>query len=123
MAVRKEDLYESQAHVVAFPTQLVRARIARHRRIEMARRRLCAGVVVLVAVGAFLFTGGVGTSAPGSVAGAPATVVLHKGQTLWDLAERYAPERIDPRAYVDVLLELNHLAAPPPAGTELVLPR
>jgi hypothetical protein len=48
---------------------------------------------------------------------------MRSGQTLWDLAERYAPTSTDPRAYVDQVLELNHLSGVPAAGVRVRLPR
>ena len=38
----------------------------------------------------------------------PANVTVHRGDTLWDIASRVAPDR-DPRAEVAVLQRLNHL--------------
>jgi hypothetical protein len=40
---------------------------------------------------------------------APKKVVIGPGQTLWAVAELYAPESVDPRAYVDALVEINDL--------------
>jgi hypothetical protein len=42
---------------------------------------------------------------------------------VWDIAERYAPPSIDPRAYMDEILQLNHLRTVPAAGVRIRLPR
>jgi hypothetical protein len=49
--------------------------------------------------------------------------VVHSGDTLWGIAERYAPDGIDKRAYVDALADLNELSGVPRAGQRIVLPR
>lgn len=88
-----------------------------------ARRRRRAGVFVLAAT----LAGGLLAAAPRGEAlasrpGAPARVVLGPGDTLWGVAERYAPQGVDPRAYVDALIELNDLRAAPEPGRRLRLP-
>jgi hypothetical protein len=51
-------------------------------------------------------------------------VVVEPGQTLWDLADRYAPEGMDLRAYVDAVVGLNDLDGRAPfAGERLRLPK
>jgi hypothetical protein len=50
-------------------------------------------------------------------------VVVERGITLWDLAARYAPERVDVRAWVDAVIALNDLGGPPAAGERVRLPR
>jgi Tfp pilus assembly protein FimV len=55
---------------------------------------------------------------------APKRVVVRPGQTLWAIAERYAPASVDPRAYVDALVEINdldHAGVQP--GDRIRLPR
>jgi nucleoid-associated protein YgaU len=42
-------------------------------------------------------------------AGAPVSVTVHSGDTLWSIATRVAPDR-DPRAEVATLQQLNHLS-------------
>jgi LysM domain len=78
------------------------------------------GLVVLAVVTATLLAGG---TAPASRPGAPRAVVVHSGDTLWGIAERYAPDGIDKRAYVDALADLNELSGVPRAGQRIVLPR
>lgn len=135
MALRREDVYAGfdgsisnrvvsrPADVVCFPTIAVRRRAARRRRVALARRRLAASAVVVVLAGGFLLAGGPGANAPASRPGAPKAVVLQAGDTLWDVAGRYAPDSVDTRAYVDALLEINHLQGAPSAGMRLKLPR
>ena len=121
MAVRREDLFEAPgAVVVAFPTELVRARA--RRRDLVVRRRRAAGMLVAVAVSVFLLAT---DPAPESAASAPAprVVTLAAGDSLWDLAEAYAPEGSDPRAYVAEVRELNGLFGTPRAGAVVRLPR
>lgn len=63
------------------------------------------------------------SSAPTSRGSAPPAVTLAHGETLWELAVRYAPSDIDRRAYVDELVALNRLEGPPLAGQRIHLPR
>jgi hypothetical protein len=65
----------------------------------------------------------VGGRAPAARGGGPRSVVMAPGQTVWELAERHAPDGADPRAYVDAVLEMNHLAGPPEPGQRIRLPR
>jgi nucleoid-associated protein YgaU len=127
MALRREDLgvigYESDAAVLTFPTSAVRRRAARQRKVALARRRLAAGAAVVGLTFAFLLAGGPGGNSVASRSGAPRAVVVHSGDTLWDLAGRYAPDSVDPRAYVDAIQELNGLEGAPAAGMRLKLPR
>jgi hypothetical protein len=124
MALRSEDLvYRHDARVVEFPLHVVAARARRRARLVMMRRRIVSlSVVVLIAAGV-LAGGGIGHSQVASAPGAPRSVTLAPGQTLWDLARRHAPQRIDPRVYIEAVLALNGLEAPPQAGTRLRLPR
>ncbi len=52
----------------------------------------------------------------------PPVVTLQAGDTIWGLAQRYAPERVDPRAYVDVVIDLNRLREAPRSGQRIRLP-
>lgn len=124
MAIRREDLMSpgTSGRVVAFPTALVRARARRQRHLRVVRNRIATGAGLVLFVAGWLLAGGTGNTAVVSADGAPATVVIAEDQTLWSLAEAYAPEGIDKRAYVDVLLELNKLSAPPAAGAKISLP-
>jgi Tfp pilus assembly protein FimV len=117
MALRIEELESQGARVYAFPTARVRAR-ARAR----VRRRRAGGATVVIAVVAMTLMG-TGT-APASKSSAPRAVVVRAGETLWDVAERYAPAGLDPRAYVDAVVELNDLGGRmPAAGERIRLPK
>lgn len=92
---------------------------------RMMRRRRRAALLAagFVAGSAFFVGGGPEGRAVASRPGAPRHVLIRPGQTLWDLAERYAPRGIDPRAYVDAVSDLNDLDGGLPAGVRLRLPR
>ena len=122
MAVREQDLLVREAIVYRFPTHALRARRARDRALR--RRRTLAGVVVMVAAAAMLFaTGPRGVATAGSEQGNRRAVTVVTGDTLWDVAERFAPAGSDLRAYVAALEELNGLAGPIHPGMRLKLPR
>ena len=134
MAARIEDLVgPGRAHtgaiVYKFPTEQVRraaayerARERRRHRAQIRRRRAGLAVVALGTVVVSTFASGPDGSAPASAPGAPQVIVIQPGQTLWDVAERYAPESIDPRAYVDALEQLNQLDGSVMAGARIRLP-
>lgn len=127
MALRQEDLVETapQAVVYRFPEE--RAEVARIRRgiarRKAARRRHRAGlaVVVTAVVAMTLLGGGREATAPAAGRG-QATAVVQPGETLWDIAERYAPQGMDLRVYVGALAEANDIGPVLQAGTELALP-
>jgi Tfp pilus assembly protein FimV len=119
VALRKEDLVEGRAALYAFPVERARAR-ARRAAMVTRRRRAGMSLVVLAVITATLLAGG---TAPASRPGAPRAVVVHSGETLWGIAESYAPDGIDKRAYVDALVALNELSGVPRAGQRIVLPR
>jgi hypothetical protein len=125
MALRREDLEvrPGDAALLEFPTAAVRARAARQQREQFTRRRLGVGLLLAMVVLMGLQIGGVGNSAPASIDGAPRAVRLESGETLWDVAARYAPPSTDTRAYVDELIELNGLAGAPAAGAKIKLPK
>jgi hypothetical protein len=50
-------------------------------------------------------------------------VVLGRGGSLWEVAERFCPPGMDKRAYVDAVMALNQLGSAPQAGTRIELPR
>jgi nucleoid-associated protein YgaU len=111
MAVRTEQLIRRR------PTA---ARYRSHQRRAAVRQRcLAAGVAAAVAAGTLL----IGGSAPASRPGAPNAVIIRPGQTVWGIAERYAPEGVDIRAYIDAVTALNRLAGSLEAGDRLRLPR
>jgi hypothetical protein len=128
VALRQEDLNRGRdALVYRFPTERteareLRRRIAiRRRRLQIQRRLTLAGVTIVLSCGLLLATGPSGT-ATASRSDAPRAVVMRPGDSLWDLAERYGPEGIDPRAYVDAVMATNGFDAPPAAGQRVRLP-
>ena len=119
MAVRSEELiYQTEAVVYRFPP--VRHRLEARRAV--ARRRLALGAVGLTVVVAGLFATGPSGTAPATARSTPRSVVLHTGDTVWEVAERYAPPHMDVRSYIDAIVELNGLTGLPEAGTRLKLP-
>ena len=121
MAVRREEFDGRGAVVYRFPaTAAARARRARRR--EVLRHRLLVLAIVTVAVVAFLLATGPRGRAPASRSRAPASVVVRPGDSAWDIADRYAPEGVDTRAYVDALYEINGLEGTLPAGARIRLP-
>jgi Tfp pilus assembly protein FimV len=91
--------------VYRFPTEVVRRRA--RARIEIRRRRFALASVGLSVVIATLVGSGPGGIAPAATPQAPTAVLVRPGDTLWEIAERYAPKEIDPRAYLDVLVRAN----------------
>jgi Tfp pilus assembly protein FimV len=122
MAV-SEDRFQADYDTVVlrFPTATVRRRVAARRRNLMLRRAAAASALAATLVLVLLGSGG-GTAQAVNIQ-SPRAVVVRPGQTLWDIATRYAPASIDPRAYVDEVLELNHLTTPPAGGVRIRLPR
>lgn len=73
-------------------------------------------VLILLALGALLFAfwlgswrAGVAGTAQATASGGHDSVVLHPGETLWEVAERRAPGA-DPRIMVHRIIELNGLS-------------
>lgn len=127
MALRQEDLQAgpsaaSRAQVVSFPTAAVRRRAARQRRVIFLRRRLVVAAAAVCAAVALGSAFGAASSPVSSAEGAPRSVRLQPGETVWGLAAVYAPGE-DPRAYVDAVLRLNDLSGAPAVGTKIRLPR
>ena len=119
MAVRSEELiYQSEAVVYRFPP--VRRRLEARR--EVARRRLALGAIGVTVVVAGLFATGPSGIAPATSRSVPRSVTLHAGDTVWDVASRYAPPNMDVRGYIDAIVELNGLSGLPAPGTRLKLP-
>ena len=111
------------ALILSFPERSIAERRRRY-----ARRRLGVGTmvtvfVVLTAHLADAVAGGDRAPAPQSREGRSGRVaVVVPGQTLWDIAARYAPEQ-DPRAVVERLLDLNGLRGRAlQAGTRIRIP-
>jgi hypothetical protein len=86
------------------------------------RRRAALALVALATVIVTLLGGGPDGSSVASAPGAPKAVVVQSGQTLWDIAEAHAPATVDPRAYVDAIIELNGLGSTLGAGVKIRLP-
>ncbi|MFN2390236.1 MAG: LysM peptidoglycan-binding domain-containing protein [Actinomycetota bacterium] len=112
------------AVVLRFPA----SEAMRVRRTARRARALRRSGLMLVAAGIVLVSlvGGASRDGARAAAGtsrAPEAVVLHRGETLWDLAVLYAPPTTDPRVYVDALWRLNRLDGPPQAGARIRLPR
>jgi nucleoid-associated protein YgaU len=124
MAIRQEELFEpTSAQVLSFPTRVVRARVQRQRHDVFLRRRIAVATVIVALALTGLQMMGAGPASATSRPGAPVTVTLDSGQTLWDLARRYAAEGTDLRTYVDATVQLNSISGAPVAGAELRLPR
>jgi Tfp pilus assembly protein FimV len=121
MAARQEDLDDRpEAVVYAFPVVRVRRAAARERMLVRRRRAAIASVVLAAALG---LLAGPRATAPASRPGTPRAVTVGRGDTLWDLATRYAPEGMDARAYLDAMADLNGLEGPLQQGARIRLPR
>ena len=127
MALRQEDL-DTQARTAAvyrFPVERAEAARIRqgiaHRRA--ARRRHRAGLVAVVtAVIALTLLGGGKEATPSAAPGGKKVAIVQPGDTLWDIAERHAPEGMDVRAYVDFLMRGNDIGPVLQAGDRIRLP-
>jgi nucleoid-associated protein YgaU len=124
MAARAQglDTRYDRGVMLAFPTATIRRRAAARRRAMALRRAGVASTLAATCILALMGSGG-GTAQASHPSSAPTAVVVRSGQTVWDLAHRYAPASTDPRVYVDRVLALNHLSGPPAAGVRLRLPR
>lgn len=118
MAVRQEELYAAPGVVLRFPTGAVRARARRH----FMLRRLGLIVVGILVLAIFMVATGPGGSAVASRRGSPRAVVVAPGDTLWEIAERYAQPGVDRRAYVDAVVRINGIEGAVQAGEHLELP-
>jgi hypothetical protein len=88
-----------------------------------ARRRVASIAVALATFVLFMLATGPEGTVHASRSKAPRAVSLQPGQSLWDLAERYAAPGHDPRAYVDAIVELNEMSGIPQIGERIRLPR
>ncbi|MHA7145956.1 LysM peptidoglycan-binding domain-containing protein [Arthrobacter sp. TmT3-37] len=81
--------------------------LTRRGRLLLVGLPIALGVAALILLGAFLTSQAqAGESAP--VSSSVVDVNVAAGETLWDLAVRYAPDR-DPRDVVTEMVELNNL--------------
>ena len=128
MALRREDLEVGSAPtatIYRFPVE--RPEVARIRRgiasRRAARRRHRAGLaaVVIAVVGMTLMGGGGEATAPAAPSQRQFAVV-QPGETLWDIAERHAPDGMDVRVYVETVAEINDIGPVLQAGARLRLP-
>lgn len=123
MALRREDLYQGRdAVVLEFPVRIARARAVRARRAR-AERHIALWIAALGLTGAVV-AGSALSGSPDALArpGSPSVVTVQAGETVWDLAERYAAQGSDPRALADEIIELNGVQGVVPPGTQLRLP-
>lgn len=91
-----------------------------------ARRRRAARLTMTVLTSCFLLVlfwgGGLSGRSAASRDHAPRRITVKAGDTLWNVAERFAPEGVDPRAYVDALVSTNELRGSLYAGQRIRLP-
>jgi hypothetical protein len=121
MAARQEDLdARPEAVVYAFPVARVRRAAARERMLVRRRRAVVASIALVTAFG---LLAGPRATAPASRPGTPRAVTVGRGDTLWDLATRYAPEGMDARAYLDAVVDINGLEGSLQEGARIRLPR
>jgi hypothetical protein len=120
MAVRSEDLpILGGSRIYRFPVERAQARRLRAERLRRTKT-VAAGLVVIMAV---LLAGGPAAVPQAQSGRTPRAVVVQPSDTLWGLAERYAPASMDPRAWIDAVSGLNDLEGPLQAGDRLRLPR
>lgn len=110
---------------VARPVATVRGgSAARHTRgLHLTRRGRLVALLLLLAVLTVAFSvGRVTSTALGAAGGSSAEVVVHRGDTLWSIAERIAPNS-DPRSTAADLMAVNGLGSPSlQVGQHLRLP-
>ncbi len=127
MALRQEDLQIEPRNAAVYRFPVERSEVAQIRRgiaaRKAARRRHRAGLtaVATAVVAMTLLGGGQEAIAPAAPERARVAVV-QPGDTLWDLAERHAPEGMDHRVYVDFLVRANDIGPVLQAGTKIRLP-
>jgi hypothetical protein len=93
--------------------------------VRLTRRGRVVVVLVLLTLAFVAFAlGRAGTSqaSTDAVVRAPhAQTTVHRGETLWSVAQRVAPGH-DPREVVEQIRQLNHLSGGLQAGQQLLLP-
>ena len=107
-------------------TASVAAPAAAGMRLTRRGRLLVSGLALLVLVAAAVLLSGGATARAGTDRAAASTaaerVTVRPGETLWQIAERVAPDT-DPRETIAEILDLNGLqTAEVRAGTALTLP-
>lgn len=122
MAVRSEDLvHVPTGVVVAFPVHRARQRAARYHRADTLARVAVTAVTLVIAVLALR----IAFAPPPEVVsapGAPPSVVVSRGDTLWGIAARHAEAGVDRRAYIHALVSLNEISGAISPGARLQLP-
>ncbi|MDQ3660345.1 MAG: hypothetical protein M3454_04650 [Actinomycetota bacterium] len=118
MALRSHDLVPPVEEAVVYRLP------ASAGQLRNAATKVLGPVLLAVVLGLVLWT----STRPqrfttGSRPGAPAVVVVDRGQTLWELSQRYAPLGADWRAYADAVVDLNDVDGPLQVGERLRLPR
>ncbi|MBA2274087.1 MAG: LysM peptidoglycan-binding domain-containing protein [Actinobacteria bacterium] len=118
MAIRREELLESEGMVLQFPG------VHRRLRTKYLVRRVAVGAVVVVVVIVSAALVHDGPAAPGGESRRAVVGSVAPGDTLWGLARRYSPPGTDLRDYVDRLVGANHLVGRPlQAGMRLRFPK
>ncbi|MGH3357723.1 MAG: LysM peptidoglycan-binding domain-containing protein [Nocardioidaceae bacterium] len=114
----------TQMHVVRTPAFDRRQVVEGPLRLTHRGRVVVVGAVLLVVFAALVAFGPsvIATSDEGGRE--PATVTVHPGETLWDIAGRVNPDG-DVRETIDDIYELNGIsdAGALPIGAELAVPR
>lgn len=87
------------------------------------RRVLIALIAVPIIIGAFfaIMNGGGAGASDSRVADTSTYVTVHAGESLWQIAERIAPQA-DPRDVVDALTSYNHIDGAVQAGERIAIP-
>lgn len=93
-------------------------------RLTARGRMVILFVVIAPAFAAFAFLGGPAVSTGETHHAAAHTVVVGSGETLWDIAQRIAPDQ-DPRTVISEIVDLNALsdAGSIRIGQELYVPK
>lgn len=104
------------------PAAAPRLRLTRRGRLVLvAFPAFVVSVLLLAGLAGFLSPARAGDSAPAVTSSIQVTV--QQGQSLWSVAEQYAPDR-DPRVVIGEIVELNGLdSARVLPGQQLLVPR